>query len=65
MKIKYQKLQKTEIEVDVVICPFCGNDKAKMSGSANHKWLSCLGCGANGPRGADEETAVTSWNTRN
>jgi Lar family restriction alleviation protein len=65
MKIKYEKTVKTEHEVDVLTCPFCGSDKAKLRSSTQYSEVACVSCGARGPEYREQESAVEAWNTRN
>lgn len=52
----------TETPAEVLAsCPFCGHHAHYDSHS---DWVSCDGCGATGPTGDDQVSAIDAWNSR-
>jgi len=47
-------------------CPFCGGDdiKTEVSAGGGIYWITCEGCGAEGPIDSTPDKAISAWNTR-
>ncbi len=45
-------------------CPFCGGRELAPGGAGARLYYACKTCNAQGPDGADWESATLQWNTR-
>lgn len=45
-------------------CPFCRSTDLSVAGGLNMHYVDCNTCGAQGPTGSTEDTAVAAWNDR-
>ena len=52
--------------MQLIQCPFCASSRLKMNHEPqfNRAWVSCRGCGCEGPLCADVPAAEDAWNTR-
>jgi Lar family restriction alleviation protein len=59
---------KIKTEIEVMPCPFCGNDDNLSLNSDYDEhvpeyFVKCCGCGTQGPEDFVERNAVEKWNT--
>jgi Lar family restriction alleviation protein len=64
-----QNIMKIRIEIEVMSCPFCGNDdnlslSSDCDENAPEYLVKCYSCGTQGPEDFVEKNALEKWNTR-